>query len=95
MNARSHKKFFYRRLLRRIDREALVADVAIVKKIKVWRLIKRDVLRLFGNNHSAALNWLVTPALALSGMRPVDLVNNGRVQLVREHLTRLEYCVYT
>lgn len=43
-----------------------------------------------------ALDWLQRPALALDGRRPIDLLRTpAGAEVVGDHLTRLEYGVYT
>jgi putative toxin-antitoxin system antitoxin component (TIGR02293 family) len=45
---------------------------------------------------AAAEAWLEQPAMALDGRRPLDLLSTpAGVQSVEDHLTRLEYGVYT
>ncbi|WP_169926795.1 MbcA/ParS/Xre antitoxin family protein [Massilia putida] len=95
MDARSRKKMLYRRLFRSSARNTLAAKIAIAEDAKNWHLIKPNLLRLFGNDGPAAWSWYVTPALALNGKRPADLVLGGDVTLVQELLIRLEYGVYT
>lgn len=47
-------------------------------------------------SQSEAERWLETPALALDGRRPLDLLTTpAGVELVGDLLTRLEYGVYT
>ncbi len=49
----------------------------------------------FGSRE-AALDWLQRPALALDGRRPLELLRTpAGAELVGDHLTRLEYGVYT
>lgn len=50
---------------------------------------------VFGSREGA-LDWLQRPALALEGRRPIDLLRTpAGAELVDDHLTRLEYGVYT
>lgn len=50
---------------------------------------------LFGSQEEAE-QWLERPAMALDGRRPIDLLSTpAGVETVEEHLTRLEYGVYT
>ncbi|RVU33936.1 DUF2384 domain-containing protein [Hwanghaeella grinnelliae] len=47
-------------------------------------------------NESKAKEWIVSPALALSGQKPIDLVATEHgAEMVEDVLTRLEYGVYT
>ena len=50
---------------------------------------------VFGSR-SAAEKWLEQPAMALEGRLPIDLLATSvGVEIVENHLTRLEYGVYT
>ncbi|WP_149537571.1 type II RES/Xre toxin-antitoxin system antitoxin [Siccirubricoccus phaeus] len=47
-------------------------------------------------SQQAAEAWFLTPALALEGRRPLDLLSTpAGVEALAEHLTRLEFGVYT
>jgi putative toxin-antitoxin system antitoxin component (TIGR02293 family) len=47
-------------------------------------------------SQAAAETWLDRPALGLEGRRPVELLSTpAGVEMVEDHLTRLEYGVYT
>jgi putative toxin-antitoxin system antitoxin component (TIGR02293 family) len=47
-------------------------------------------------SQAEAEGWLERPALALDQRRPIDLLSTpAGIQTVEEHLTRLEYGVYT
>lgn len=47
-------------------------------------------------SRNEALDWLKRPALALDGRRPIDLLRTpAGTEVVGDHLTRLEYGVYT
>ena len=49
----------------------------------------------FGSREEAP-DWLQRPALALDGRRPIDLLRTPTgAEAVGDHLTRLEYGVYT
>lgn len=49
----------------------------------------------FGSREKAA-DWLMRPAMALEGSRPIDLLGTGAGRdTVRLLLIRLDYCVYT
>ncbi len=51
--------------------------------------------QVFGNSDDAE-QWLLYPAMGLSGYRPIDLLTtNEGTQLVEDFLGRMEYCVYT
>jgi len=94
VSARSRKKEHYCRIL---GRSKLVQSHGRSAKkcyIRAWRVIKRDVMRLFGNNRAMAWEWFISPAMALDNKSPMDLVVEGNLNLVREYLIRLEYGVY-
>jgi uncharacterized protein (DUF2384 family) len=95
MNAKFRKKQLYRQIFHTIAQDVLKADATVARDMRAWRSIERNLLRVFGNEYSAAWNWFISPAPALNGMRPANLVQNGNVRSVLEHLVRLEYCVYT
>ena len=64
---------------------------------RLWALAKvvakaSDAL----GSSAAALVWLVQPAMALNRRRPIDLLSTSvGAQMVDDHLTRLEFGVYT
>lgn|GEM_PF-342304 len=46
-------------------------------------------------SHAEAEEWLLKPALGLDGRKPIDLIaTSSGAELVRDHLTRMEYGVY-
>jgi putative toxin-antitoxin system antitoxin component (TIGR02293 family) len=52
-------------------------------------------IRTFGSD-AAAEQWLSTPAIALNGFRPLDLLHHSEgVERVIDLLVRIDYCVYT
>jgi uncharacterized protein (DUF2384 family) len=95
MSARLRKKKLYRKVFNGIVFDQRLTDLMMSESADEWHAIESDVMNLFGNDRKAAWAWFITPAIALDGNRPVDLVANGNVQLVREHLIRLRYGVYT
>ncbi|WP_440968091.1 antitoxin Xre/MbcA/ParS toxin-binding domain-containing protein [Massilia sp. GER05] len=95
MNTRNRKRRRYFHLNRAIRYNVRKTYVIFGGNLKIWNAISPYVFRVFGNDYSAAWDWFTKPALAFNGMRPADLVQAGEVQLVREHLLRMEYCVYT
>lgn len=95
MKARNRKRRRYCQLSRAIGYDVPKIYGIFGVNLEVWNAIAPYALRVFGNDFSAAWDWFTTPALAFSGMRPSDLVRAGEVHSVREHLLKLEYCVYT
>jgi uncharacterized protein (DUF2384 family) len=93
MSARLRKKKLYRRISNTFDQ--MLCCLRKKRHGRGWHLIQHDAMRAFGNDRLSALIWFITPAIALDGSRPADLVATGNLQLVQEHLTRLEYGVYT
>lgn len=64
---------------------------------RAWKFaeILARATELLGTQQEAE-QWLERPALALDGRRPIDLLSTpAGVEAVEEHLTRLEYGVYT
>ncbi|HEX8323486.1 MAG TPA: antitoxin Xre/MbcA/ParS toxin-binding domain-containing protein [Tepidisphaeraceae bacterium] len=60
------------------------------------KLIADKTLDFFEDNHEAAGRWLKTPAPALRGFKPLDLlVNEAGVREVEALLGRLEHGVFT
>jgi putative toxin-antitoxin system antitoxin component (TIGR02293 family) len=95
MSARSRKKGLYRRLFGRSDSDQLHTGSTKTYRIESWLAIKPDAMRVFGKNSAMAWEWFITPAIALDNKRPIDLVVAGNLQIVRDHLIRLEHGVYT
>ena len=94
MSVRSRKREHYRRILGRSNSVLLQSRSAKKCCIQGWKAIRRDVRRVFGADSAMAWEWFITPAMALNNQSPVDLVVAGDLQLVRDHLTKLEYGVY-
>lgn len=64
---------------------------------RAWKFaeILGRAIALFGSRGEAEA-WLERPALALEQRRPIDLLSTpAGVETLEEHLTRLEYGVYT
>jgi putative toxin-antitoxin system antitoxin component (TIGR02293 family) len=64
---------------------------------RAWKFaeILGRAVALFGSQADAE-NWLERPAMALEQRRPIDLLSTpAGVESVEDHLTRLEYGVYT
>lgn len=91
MSMRSRKKKICRGVTRRnkVRGKCRVGDAD-----KVWNAIGVSVMELFGGDLSTAWSWLNSPAIALNGMRPLDLVVTGNIKSFREFLIQLEYSVY-
>jgi Protein of unknown function (DUF2384) len=50
---------------------------------------------VFGGREAAEA-WMSRPAMGLDGLRPIDWLQTAEgVQVVRDFLARLEYCVYS
>lgn len=64
---------------------------------RAWKFaeILGRAIELFGSQAEAE-QWLEQPAMALDQRRPIDLLSTpAGVETVEDHLTRLEYGVYT
>lgn len=64
---------------------------------RAWKFaeILGRAIELFGTQAEAE-QWLEQPAMALDQRRPIDLLSTpAGVETVEDHLTRLEYGVYT
>jgi len=64
---------------------------------RTWKFaeILGRAIELFGSRADAE-NWLQRPAMALDRRKPIDLLSTpAGVESVEDHLTRLEYGVYT
>jgi len=64
---------------------------------RVWKFaeILAHATEVFGSR-SEAEKWLEQPVMAFEGRKPIDLLATSvGVELVENHLTRLEYGVYT
>jgi putative toxin-antitoxin system antitoxin component (TIGR02293 family) len=64
---------------------------------RAWKFaeILGRAIELFGSQAEAEA-WMQRPAMALDRRRPIDLLSTpAGVQSVEDHLTRLEYGVYT
>jgi uncharacterized protein (DUF2384 family) len=95
MRARLRKKKLYCQQRNTFAFNQVLANVLTTQYNKEWREIESDVMRVFGSDRLAAWIWFITPAIALDGRRPADLVAAGGAHVVREHLIRLEFGVYT
>lgn len=80
---------------RRMD--ALDKPLSLEQSGRTWKFaeILGRTIELFGSRAEAE-EWLERPAMALEQRRPIDLLSTpAGVEFVEEHLTRLEYGVYT
>lgn len=78
---------------RMVDGEVLTAE----QSSKTWNFaeVMARGATIFGSKE-AALDWLNTPAIALDGACPIDLMaTSAGNELVKDLLTRLEYGVYS
>ncbi|WP_374046713.1 antitoxin Xre/MbcA/ParS toxin-binding domain-containing protein [Massilia sp. YIM B02763] len=94
MRMRSRKKDIYWGASHRCFPRKLIRGKKVFNTTKFWKAIKLNVTRVFGNDLSIARDWLNTPATALNGARPIDLLNTDNIAALRDHLIKLEYCVY-
>ena len=63
--------------------------------VAVYAEILKKATEVFGSQ-SEAEAWLERPAMALERRKPIDLLSTSAgVEAVENHLTRLEYGVYT
>jgi uncharacterized protein (DUF2384 family) len=95
MNARLRKKKLYRQALNTLAFDQALFSLTKSQYGNEWSAIEAEILRAFGDDRLTAWIRFISPAVALDGRRPVDLVATGNRHLVQEHLTRLEYGVYT
>lgn len=94
MSMRSRKKEIHWGATRRRIPNRLLKRLNVPNVAKFWNAIGLNVTRVFGNDLSIAGNWFNTPATALNGARPLDLVATGNIAALRDYLIRLEHCVY-
>jgi uncharacterized protein (DUF2384 family) len=94
MSMRSRKKEICWGVTRRRFPNKLRGACGGSNAAKVWNAIGVSVMQVFGGDLSTAWNWLNSPAIALNGMRPLDLVATGNIKSLREYLVRLKYGVY-
>lgn len=94
MNMRSRKKKFYWGAERRRIPSQFLTKLKSFDITNFRKEIGLNVMRVFGSNTSVASNWFNTPAIALNGLRPLDLLANGNIAALHDYLIRLEHCVY-
>jgi putative toxin-antitoxin system antitoxin component (TIGR02293 family) len=78
-------------------KDALDKKLSPEQSGRTWKFaeILGRAIELFGSQ-SAAEEWLERPAMALDQRKPIDLLSTpAGVESVEDHLTRLEYGVYT
>ena len=78
-------------------RESLDKPLSLEQSGRTWKFaeILGRAIELFGSQADAE-EWLERPAMALEQRRPIDLLSTpAGVVSVEDHLTRLEYGVYT
>ena len=78
-------------------RDALDKPLSPQQSGRTWKFaeILSRAIELFGSR-SQAEEWLERPAMALDQRKPIDLLSTpAGVESIEDHLTRLEYGVYT
>jgi putative toxin-antitoxin system antitoxin component (TIGR02293 family) len=88
---------FSTRTMHRIKARPAKSLLSYEQSSRVWKFaeILAQATAVFGSR-SAAEKWLEQPAMALEGRLPIDLLATSvGVEIVENHLTRLEYGVYT
>jgi putative toxin-antitoxin system antitoxin component (TIGR02293 family) len=78
-------------------RDALDKKLSREQSGRTWKFaeILGRAIELFGSQAEAE-EWLERPAMALDQRKPIDLLSTpAGVESVEDHLTRLEYGVYT
>lgn len=94
MSMRSRRKENYWGAGRRCLASRLFKRPKVFNETKLRNAIGLNVTRVFGEDLSVALDWFTAPATAFDGARPLDLLTNENISVLRDHLIRLEYCVY-
>jgi putative toxin-antitoxin system antitoxin component (TIGR02293 family) len=88
---------FSTRTMHRIKARPAKSLLNYEQSSRVWKFaeILAQATEVFGSR-SEAEKWLEQPAMALEGRKPIDLLATSvGVEIVENHLTRLEYGVYT
>jgi putative toxin-antitoxin system antitoxin component (TIGR02293 family) len=78
-------------------KDALDRKLSPEQSGRTWKFaeILGRAMALFGSQTEAA-EWLERPAMALERRKPIDLLSTpAGIEAVEDHLTRLEYGVYT
>jgi putative toxin-antitoxin system antitoxin component (TIGR02293 family) len=88
---------FSTRTMQRIKAKPEKSLLNYEQSSRVWKFaeVLAQATEVFGSR-SEAEKWLEQPVMALEGRKPIDLLATSvGVELVENHLTRLEYGVYT
>jgi len=88
---------FSTRTMQRIKAKPEKSLLNYEQSSRVWKFaeVLAHATEVFGSR-SEAEKWLEQPVMALEGRKPIDLLATSvGVELVENHLTRLEYGVYT
>ena len=86
-----------RTLQRKTDPKAANERLTPEQSARVWKFaeIMARATDILGSSETAE-NWLTAPSMALDGRCPIDLLSSpAGTELVEDHLTRLDYGVYT
>lgn len=78
-------------------KDTLDKPLSVEQSGRTWKFaeILGRTIELFGSRTEAE-EWLERPAMALEQRKPIDLLSTpAGVESVEDHLTRLEYGVYT
>lgn len=78
-------------------REAEGKPLSAEQSSRAWKFaeILARAIEIFGSRDDAVA-WLTRPAMALDQRRPIDLIGTAAgVELIEDHLTRIDYGVYT
>lgn len=95
MSMRSRKKKICWGIASRPIPKKILRKLGIKNATTTWHAIGANIMRVFGGDVSTALDWFDAPAIAFNGVRPLDLVMQGNMKSLRDHLIRLEYGIYT
>jgi putative toxin-antitoxin system antitoxin component (TIGR02293 family) len=88
---------FSTRTMHRIKARPAKSLLSYEQSSRVWKFaeILAQATGVFGSRAEAE-KWLEQPVMALEGRKPIDLLATSvGVEIVENHLTRLEYGVYT
>lgn len=78
-------------------RDAVTKPLSAEQSNRAWKFAEllARASEIFGSI-DAAIDWMLHPVMALDQRRPIDLVaTTAGTELVENHLTRLDYAVYT
>lgn len=71
--------------------------LSVEQSSRTWRFaeILAQATEILGDQETAE-QWMLNPAMALDGRRPIDLLSTAAGgEAVQDHLTRMDYGVYT